>query len=74
MNTVVLCDIKEPTKCVIKKLPEIGLSKSMGFREGTVVTSMTRQPFGGPVVVRLGKRNVALSRDIAKKIEVKYVS
>ncbi|TYQ13063.1 UNVERIFIED_CONTAM: ferrous iron transport protein A [Acetivibrio alkalicellulosi] len=72
MNTV-LSNIKKSTDCIIEKLPAIGLLNSLGLRKGTMISSMTIQPFGGPVVIRIGRRSVALSRDIAEKIEVRQV-
>lgn len=61
-------------KCIIEKLPQIALLASMGLRKGITISTMSKQPFGGPVVIRVGKRNIALAHEIAEQIEVKKIS
>ncbi|MCC5910530.1 MAG: ferrous iron transport protein A [Clostridiaceae bacterium] len=60
-------------KCIIEKLPQINLLKSIGVREGMTVCIKSKQPFGGPVVIEMGKRSVAIARDVAQQILVREV-
>lgn len=69
-----LTELKTNQRCVIQKLPELKLLNSLGIREGTTVTVMSRQPLKGPLVVQLGRRCIALGRDITDQIFVGEVS
>ncbi|MGF7184383.1 ferrous iron transport protein A [Desulfitispora alkaliphila] len=69
-----LYTIKNKDCYIIDKLPQIGLLNSLGMREGAVVSIMSKQPLGGPVVVKLGGRCLAISKDVAEQITVKEVS
>lgn len=60
-------------KCLIKKLPKIKLLNFLGVREGISISIKSVQPFGGPIVIRVGNRDVAISKEIAEQIEVKEV-
>ncbi|MCD5410803.1 MAG: ferrous iron transport protein A [Clostridiales bacterium] len=60
----------ERKSCIIKRIPKIALLKSLGIREGMSVSIVSKQPMGGPVVVKLGKRNIAIARNIAEQIQV----
>lgn len=66
-----LYDLQNNNKCIIKKMPLINLLYSLGLREGLSISITTRQPLGGPIVVQMGNRNIAIAKDIAKKIQVK---
>ncbi len=59
--------------CIIKKLPQVKLLNSLGLREGLTVSVKTVQPFGGPIVVSVGNRSIAIAKDIAEQIEVNEV-
>ncbi len=69
-----LYSLKAKQNCVIENLPEIDLLHFLGLRKGLQVSILSRQPFGGPVVVQCGKRSVAISKEVAEQIEVKEVS
>ncbi|WP_026478885.1 FeoA family protein [Alkaliphilus transvaalensis] len=66
--------LKRKNSCTIEKLPQIGLLKSLGLREGMIVNIMSKQPFGGPIVVQMGKRSIAIARNIAEQIQVREVN
>jgi len=44
--------------------------RTMGIREGQVVTIVSRQPFRGPVTVSIGGCQMTLGRGMAHKIIV----
>ncbi|MFW6018425.1 MAG: FeoA family protein [Halapricum sp.] len=44
--------------------------RSMGVRPGKTVEVHTKHPFGGPVVVSVGRSTVSLSRSQARALEV----
>jgi Fe2+ transport system protein FeoA len=39
-----------------------------GLMTGSVIVVLARTPFGGPVVVQLGRTRLALSADVAAKV------
>ena len=43
---------------------------AMGIRPGIVLEKISGQPFGGPVVVRIGSSRIALGIGMAKKVHV----
>ena len=55
---------------VIRSVPEHSLLAPLGLRKGKNVKILIRQPFGGPMIVKIAEREVALSLELAKKIEV----
>ena len=68
-----LYQMKNNSKCIIESLPHVPLMDSLGFRMGSAVEVQTRQPMGGPVVVRLGNRSVAVAREYAEQMTVREV-
>ncbi len=44
--------------------------RTIGIREGKVVKVLTRQPFGGPVVVEIDGRSTTIGRGMARRIIV----
>lgn len=69
-----LYQFKKNRRCMIEKLPSNHLLKSLGVREGITVSVMSRQPLGGPIVIQIGKRSIAIARDVAEQIVVREVS
>ncbi|ABR47166.1 FeoA family protein [Alkaliphilus metalliredigens QYMF] len=61
-------------QCVVEQLPAIGLLKSLGMRVGLTVSIVSKQPWGGPVIVQVGKRSIAIGKDVAEQIVVKGVA
>ncbi|NLW22885.1 MAG: ferrous iron transport protein A [Tissierellia bacterium] len=58
----------------IEDLPDSHLLKVLGIRKGTQFIIQSKQPFKGPIVVKVGNRSIAIDYDIAKKIEVEEVA
>ncbi|MBU0762040.1 MAG: ferrous iron transport protein A [Candidatus Altiarchaeota archaeon] len=44
--------------------------RSMGLKEGSSVKLIAKEPFGGPIVVKVGNTRVTLGRGMASKILV----
>lgn len=61
-------------KCIIELIPNNQLLRSLGLREGLEININTKQLFGGPVVVSIGKRSIAISKEIAEHILVREVA
>ncbi len=53
--------------------PEDMLLRALGLRKGTEFGLVTKQPFKGPLVIKIGNRNVAVCRSIAEQIMVEEV-
>lgn len=63
---------KSSTYC-IESLPNSHLLKVLGFRKGTKLLIQSKQPFKGPIVVKVGNRSVAIDYDIANEILIREV-
>lgn len=68
-----LYKMKKNCRCIIESLPQIPLMDSLGFRLGSAIQVQSRQPMGGPVVVKLGNRSVAVAREYAEQMTVREV-
>ncbi len=68
-----LYELKAKQRGIIEEVPAMGLLNSLGVRKGMAVSVMSRQPLGGPIVVKLGSTCLAMARDVAEQIEVKEV-
>jgi len=55
----------------ISELPDHPLMPFLGLRPGKPVEMVTRQKFGGPLVVKMNGRCVALSRALARQVKLK---
>ncbi len=49
-------------------VPENPLIHLLGLRAGKVLQLQCRQIFGGPLLLKVGERKIALSRSLASKI------
>lgn len=58
---------------VIKEVPDFGLLNILGIREGIKIYIETKQPLGGPVVIKVGNRSIAVAKTIAKQMYVEEV-
>ena len=62
-------NLKEKAKII--SLPEHSLLAPLGIREGKEIKLKSKQPIGGPLIIKVKGRTVALSRNISKKIKIK---
>jgi ferrous iron transport protein A len=46
--------------------------RMIGIREGKTVRLLSKQPFGGPFVVEIDRRQTTVGRGMARRIIVKY--
>lgn len=69
-----LTHVRKASTYRIEQLPDSHLLKVLGFRKGIQFTVQTKQPFRGPVVVKVGNRSIAIDYDIAREILVEEVA
>jgi len=55
----------------VADVPDVKVLNSLGFYPGTVVHKKKRYGWGGPVLVSLATREIALGKDLASAILVK---
>ncbi|TCT12989.1 ferrous iron transport protein A [Natranaerovirga pectinivora] len=60
--------------CIIDELPTNDLLLALGLRKGVTVSVLTRQPFGGPIVVKMNNRSIAIDKNVAEQIMARLVS
>ncbi|QNO16278.1 ferrous iron transport protein A [Alkalicella caledoniensis] len=65
-----LYSMKNNRKGVIVSTPDNTLLNALGVRCGKCFECKVRQPFGGPMVIQIDDRKVAIDKDIAETIEV----
>ncbi len=64
-------DMLRPTeKALICRAADNPLLPMLGIRPGKLLTMVTCQPFGGPYIVKMNGRCVAISRQLARRIFV----
>lgn len=71
---VSLIDGQKLSAYMVENLPNSHLLKVLGIRKGTKLVIQSKQPFKGPVVVKVGNRSVAIDYDVAKEIVIKEVA
>lgn len=69
-----LYQLNKNCRCKIEKIPSIHLLKSLGVREGLTVSIMSKQPLGGPIIIQMGKRSLAIAKNVAEQIFVGEVN
>lgn len=74
MGDISLYGAIKKNRCVLENPPAEALLQALGLRQGVEVAVVGRQPLGGPVVVRLGRRCLAISKDIAEKISIRELA
>lgn len=62
-----------PDNCcyTVSEVPDLKILNSLGFYPGTAVYKKKRFKLGGPVLINLATREIALGKDIASAISVK---
>lgn len=71
---VSLIDGQKLSAYMVENLPNSHLLKVLGIRKGAKLVIQSKQPFKGPVVVKVGNRSVAIDYDVAKEIVIKEVA
>ncbi len=69
-----LYKLENEKQCTIKTVPTLDLLKSLGVFEGAVVTKKFTYNMGGPVLILIDNREVAIGKDLAIDIEVEVNS
>ncbi|MBU9713469.1 FeoA family protein [Evansella tamaricis] len=68
-----LSKCKKNCSCVIKAIPNDCPLSYLGICEGLHTKVVSRMPLGGPVLIHVGKRKVALGKEIADQILIEEV-
>ncbi|MDD3766701.1 MAG: FeoA family protein [Eubacteriales bacterium] len=68
-----LYDAPENQEYLVCKVPNISILCSLGIYPGTVIGKIKKFKLGGPVLINLATRKIALGKDIAKDIVVTEV-
>lgn len=68
-----LANFPEGQQGEIAGLPEHCLLAPLGLRRGKQLQVIVRQPLGGPIIVEVGGRQIAISRRIAGQIKIKGI-
>jgi len=61
---------RDNAQYVIESTPELGILKSLGIVKDAKVQKVFTHKLGGPVLLRVGAREIAIGKDIAEKIMV----
>ena len=65
---------KKHEQYLLNECPNDSLLKAMGVRAGLKVSVVSKQPMGGPIVIRIKKRDIALDKSLACCILCKAVA
>jgi len=69
-----LCKCLKENIYIVDKSPDIYLLKVLGIRRGISFKVQSIHPFGGPIVIKVGNRSIAISKDVASEILVREAS
>ncbi|MCL0081565.1 ferrous iron transport protein A [Peptococcaceae bacterium] len=67
------CTMEQMTKdqeAIVDFIPPEALLPSLGIRQGKKIKIMAFSSFGGPVIVAVGGRSIAIGRSLASKIKL----
>lgn len=59
---------------IVEEVPENSLLASLGIYKNSIVKKNYRYKFGGPVVMRVSSRDIAIGKDVAEGIKVRKVA
>ncbi|NLJ58983.1 MAG: ferrous iron transport protein A [Tissierellia bacterium] len=65
-----LYNLNKEDRCTIISIPNVMLLESLGIRKGLSIKIKNKQPLGGPIILQLGTRSIAIGKAIAKQILV----
>ena len=69
-NLTSLSELFPGEEGIIDCVPDKAMAPMLGLRKGKKLRVITRQKFGGPIVVEIDGRRIALSRTLAGKIKL----
>ncbi len=69
-----LCSLAPGEEATVFSIPEIALLPSLGLRIGKTLRIITRSIVGGPIIVGIDGRLVAVDKNIASKIMIKRLT
>ncbi len=69
-NTLSLAKLPAGASGIIISVPDNPLMYPLGLRPGKELQCRGHQIFGGPLLIRIGDRQIALSRTIAENVIV----
>ena len=65
---------KKHGKYILNNCPKDQLLSAIGVRNGLEVSVVTKQPMGGPIVIRIKKREIAIDKSLACSIIAESVT
>ncbi len=65
---------KKKQNVLLTSCPDDKLLNAIGIRQGLTVKVVTRHPLGGPIVVRVNQRDIAIDKHLATAITAKVVT
>jgi Fe2+ transport system protein FeoA len=72
-----LFHLKEDEVAQVIKLPSDSLTvkklHSMGIRKGCIVQKISHQIMGGPLIIKIGKTQIGIGSNLAKKLVVQVI-
>lgn len=69
-----LYNMKNNCRGVIVKIPNNILLEALGVREGKCFMCKVKQPLGGPMVIQIDDRKVAIDKAIAETILIEEIN
>ncbi len=64
---------KKHHKYILDNCPADSTLQAIGVRDGLQVSIVAKQPMNGPIVIRVKKRDIALDKALADRIDVKVL-
>ncbi len=64
---------KKHHRYILDNCPTDRMLHAIGIRDGLQVSVVAKQPMGGPIVIRVKKRDIALDKTLADRIGAKVV-
>ncbi len=65
---------KKHQKYILNDCPNDQLLFAMGIRNGLTVSVVAKQPIGGPIIIRVKNREIAIDKALACHITAKAVA
>ena len=65
---------KKHQQYILNNCPNDSLLNAIGVHNGLKVSVVTKQPIGGPIIIRVKKREIAIDKALACMITAKAVT